>query len=285
MTGRLVVVGTPIGNLGDLSPRAEQTLGHADVVCCEDTRHSRKLFTHFGIAPKRVVALHEHNEMEMAATVVGWVGSGLVVALITDAGMPGISDPGGAVVAAVAHAGGTVEVVPGPSALLAALVASGLPAERFCFEGFLPRKGAERARRLAVVASEERTTVIFEAPNRVRATLDELVASCGPARRVSVARELTKRFEEHWRGTLADAAARAATTEAMGEHVLVVEGAARLPVGEDEVAGAVAAALEDGLSVRDAASRAATELDIPRNRAYAAARRAANPSGTHPAVP
>jgi 16S rRNA (cytidine1402-2'-O)-methyltransferase len=275
MSGRLVLVGTPIGNLGDLSPRAEQALRDADVVCCEDTRHSRKLFTHFGIKPNRVVALHEHNEVEMAVTVAGWVLDGRTVAVITDAGMPGISDPGERVVASVTAAGGIVEVVPGPSATLAALVASGLPTERFCFEGFLPRKGRERSRRLAAIAVDERTCVLFEAPNRVAATLADLVAACGPERRVSVARELTKRFEEHWRGTLAQAAARAGATEPMGEHVLVVEGAPALDVGDDEVEQAVAAALAQGLSVRDAAAQAATELEIPRNRAYKAARRAA----------
>jgi 16S rRNA (cytidine1402-2'-O)-methyltransferase len=276
VTGRLVLVGTPIGNLGDLSARAEATLREADVVCCEDTRHSRKLFSHVGLAPKRLVAVHEHNEVEMGATIAGWVLDGRVVAVITDAGMPGISDPGERIVAAVAAAGGVVEVVPGPSATLAALVGSGLPTARFCFEGFLPRKGQERSRRLATIGAEERTTVLFEAPNRVAATLADLVAVCGPGRRVSVARELTKRFEEHWRGTLAEALDHVSTKEPMGEHVLVLEGATPDAVGDDEVEQAVAAAIASGLSVRDAAARAADELDIPRNRAYKAARRAAS---------
>jgi 16S rRNA (cytidine1402-2'-O)-methyltransferase len=276
VTGRLVLVGTPIGNLGDLSARAEATLREADVVCCEDTRHSRKLFSHVGIAPKRLVAVHEHNEVEMGTAIAGWVLDGRVVAVITDAGMPGISDPGERIVAAVAAAGGVVEVVPGPSAALAALVGSGLPTARFCFEGFLPRKGQERSRRLAAIGAEERTTVLFEAPNRVAATLADLMTACGPDRRVSIARELTKRFEEHWRGSLAEALGHVGTKEPMGEHVLVVEGAAPAPVGEDEVEQAVAAAIAAGLSVRDAAARAADELDIPRNRAYKAARRAAS---------
>jgi 16S rRNA (cytidine1402-2'-O)-methyltransferase len=276
VTGRLVLVGTPIGNLGDLSARAEATLREADVVCCEDTRHSRKLFSHVGIAPKRLVAVHEHNEVEMGTAIAGWVLDGRVVAVITDAGMPGISDPGERIVAAVAAAGGVVEVVPGPSAALAALVGSGLPTARFCFEGFLPRKGQERSRRLAAIGAEERTTVLFEAPNRVAATLADLMTACGPDRRVSIARELTKRFEEHWRGSLAEALGHVGTKEPMGEHVLVVEGAAPAPDGEDEVEQAVAAAIAAGLSVRDAAARAADELDIPRNRAYKAARRAAS---------
>jgi 16S rRNA (cytidine1402-2'-O)-methyltransferase len=273
VTGRLVLVGTPVGNLGDLSPRAEETLREADVVCCEDTRHSRKLFSHVGITPKRLVAVHEHNEREMGETIAGWVLDGRVVALITDAGMPGISDPGERVVAAVVAAGGTVEVVPGPSAVLAALVASGLPTARFCFEGFLPRKGRERATAMARIAAEERTTVLFEAPNRVAATLADLAAACGDDRRVAVARELTKKFEEHWRGTVADAAARARAKEPMGEHVLVVEGAPAPDVGDHELEVAVRDALGSGLTVRDAARRAADELDVPRNRAYALARR------------
>lgn len=279
MAGRLLLVGTPIGNLGDISRRAVEALATADVVCCEDTRHSRKLFTHLGLSPPRLVAVHEHNEAEMAETITGWVREGRVVALITDAGMPGVSDPGERVVAAVVAGDGVVEVVPGPSAVLAALVASGLPAARFAFEGFLPRKGPERARVLASVAAEERTTVLFEAPNRLAATLADLAAACGPDRRVAVARELTKRFEEHWRGTLADAAVRARSHEPVGEHVIVVEGAPPPEVGEDEILEAATAALARGASVRDAAVAVADELGVSRNRAYAAARRVGKSRG------
>ena len=272
MTGRLVLVGTPIGNLGDLAPRAVQALAAADVVCCEDTRHSRKLLSHAGVRASRLVAVHEHNEREQAAAVVRWLDEGKVVAVITDAGLPGISDPGERLVRAAAGAGHVVEVVPGPSAALAGLVVSGLPADRFCFEGFLPRKGSGRGRRLAAVAAEERTTVLFEAPHRLAATLAELAAACGPDRPCSVARELTKLHEEVWRGTLAAAAARAAEGPTAGEHVIVVGGAPPAAVTDEEVAAAVAESRAAGLSARDAAAEVAERLGVTRNRAYAASR-------------
>ncbi len=170
-----MVVGTPIGNLGDLSPRAAAALAGADLICCEDTRHSRKLLTHAGIHGVELRSLHEHNEDDRTAEVVAAVVSGRTVALVSDAGMPGVSDPGARVIAAVAAAGGVVTVVPGPSAALAALVASGLPTDRFCFEGFLPRSGRERAERLAALAGEVRTAVLFEAPGRVGRTLADLL--------------------------------------------------------------------------------------------------------------
>ena len=272
MSGRLVLVGTPIGNLGDLPPRAVQALAAADVVCCEDTRHSRKLLSHAGVRAERLVAVHEHNEREQARALVRWLDEGKVVAVITDAGLPGISDPGERLVRAAADAGHVVEVVPGPSAAVAALVVSGLPAARFCFEGFLPRKGSGRGRRLAAVAAEERTTVLFEAPHRLAATLADLAAACGPDRPCSIARELTKLHEEVWRGTLGAAAARAAERQPAGEHVVVVGGAAPAGVTDDEVASAVAEARAAGLSARDAAAEVAERLGVTRNRAYAATR-------------
>jgi len=268
--GRLVLVGTPIGNLGDLSPRAVEALAAADVVCCEDTRHSRKLLTHAGVRPARLVAVHEHNEVEQAGVVVRWLSEGKAVAVITDAGMPGISDPGQRLAQAAADAGHVVEVVPGPSAAVAGLVVSGLPAQRFCFEGFLPRKGGERARRLATVAAEPRTTVLFEAPHRLAVTLADLAAACGAERRCALARELTKLHEEVWRGTLAEAVDRTAGREPRGEHVVVLDGAAPAAVDDETVAAAVAEALAAGLSARDAAAEVASVLDVPRNRAYAA---------------
>ncbi len=267
-----MLVGTPIGNLGDLSPRAVQALAAADVVCCEDTRHSRKLLTHAGVRAERLVAVHEHNEQEQAGAVVRWLGEGKAVAVITDAGLPGISDPGERLVRAAAAAGHVVEVVPGPSAAVAGLVVSGLPTGRFCFEGFLPRKGAERGRRLAAVAAERRTTVLFEAPHRLAATLAELATACGPERACALARELTKLHEEVWRGTLAGAADRARERPPLGEHVVVVGAAAPPEVGDDEIAAAVAEARAAGLSARDAAAEVADRLGVARNRAYAATR-------------
>ena len=272
MSGRLVLVGTPIGNLGDLPPRAVQALSAADIVCCEDTRHSRKLLSHAGVRAERLVAVHEHNEREQARAVVRWLAEGKVVAVITDAGLPGISDPGERLVRAAAEAGHPVEVVPGPSAAVAGLVVSGLPAARFCFEGFLPRKGSGRGRRLAAVAAEERTTVLFEAPHRLAATLAELAEACGPDRPCAVARELTKLHEEVWRGTLGAAATRAAERSPAGEHVVVVGGAPPSTVTDEEVAVAAAEARAAGLSARDAAVEVASQLGVTRNRAYAATR-------------
>ena len=218
--GALVVVGTPIGNLGDLSPRAVATLASADVLYAEDTRHSRKLLSHAGITGVPLRSLHEHNEADRVDEVVAAVAAGRTVALVSDAGMPAVSDPGARVAAAVAAAGLTVTVVPGPSAVLAALVSSGLATDRFCFEGFLPRSGRDRADRLAALAAEPRTSVLFEAPGRVAATLADLAAVCGGDRPVAVARELTKLHEEVWRGTLEGAAAWAADG-LRGEVVLV----------------------------------------------------------------
>jgi 16S rRNA (cytidine1402-2'-O)-methyltransferase len=268
--GALVLVGTPIGNLGDLSPRAVDALTHADIVYCEDTRHSRKLFTHAGIAGATLRSLHEHNEVERIDEVVAAVAGGRTVVVISDAGMPGISDPGSRVVAAVAAVGLTVTVVPGPSAVLAAVVASGLPTDRFCFEGFLPRSGKDRRLRLAGLAVEPRTTVLFEAPGRLAATLADLAEVCGEDRPVAVARELTKLHEEIWRGTAADSAGWAQGSTIRGEVVVVVGGA---PVIEAEVddallVEALAARLDAGERTRGAVDAVATEFGVARRRVY-----------------
>jgi 16S rRNA (cytidine1402-2'-O)-methyltransferase len=274
-SGALVLVGTPIGNLGDLSPRAVEELRTADVIAAEDTRRTRGLLTHAGIpAGRRLRAVHARNEATAAERIVGEIRGGDRVAVVTDAGMPGISDPGAHLVRACLDAGLRVEAVPGPSAALTAVVLSGLPSDRFVFEGFLPRKGRARTDRLAALAGEPRTTVLFEAPNRVRATLADLVAACGPQRPVAVARELTKAFEEMWRGTLEDAVRHVERTEPRGEHVVVVGPAPeRAPPGDAEIEAAVRAALADGRSARDAASDVANALGVARRRAYEAATR------------
>jgi 16S rRNA (cytidine1402-2'-O)-methyltransferase len=273
--GALVLVGTPIGNLDDLSPRAVEALRTADVIAAEDTRRTRALLSHAGIpAGRRLRAVHARNEAAATARIVDEVRAGDRVAVVTDAGMPGISDPGAALVRACLDAGLPVETVPGPSAVLTALVLSGLPTERFVFEGFLPRKGRARAERLAVLADEPRTTVLFEAPGRVRATLADLASACGADRPVAVGRELTKLFEDVWRGTLAEAVRHVERTEPRGEHVVVVGPAAeRAPADEAEVESAVRAALADGRSARDAAADVADALGVARRRAYAAATR------------
>jgi 16S rRNA (cytidine1402-2'-O)-methyltransferase len=268
--GVLVVVATPIGNLGDLSPRAVDALASADVIACEDTRHSRKLLTAAGIAGKRLVAVHEHNEAELGPRIAGLVRAGRRVALVTDAGTPAVSDPGGRVVAAVVAAGLPVEVVPGPSAFLAALVVSGLPTERFVFEGFLPRKGGERTARLRTLAGEPRTVVLYEAPHRVTATLRDLAESCGGERRVAVARELTKLHEDVWRGTLAQAVEELG--EPRGEYVLVVDGAPAPPSATaDDVTSALRRHLDAGADKKTAIAAVASELDVSKRRVYSAA--------------
>ena len=266
-----MVVGTPIGNLGDLSARAVATLSSADIIYCEDTRHSRKLLTHAGITGVALRSLHEHNEQDRVDEVVSAIAEGRTVAMVSDAGMPTVSDPGARVVAAVAAAGLTVTVVPGPSAALAALVASGLPTDRFCFEGFLPRSGRDRGARLCALAAEPRTTVVFEATGRLGATLADLVRTCGGDRPVAVARELTKLHEEVWRGTLHEAVGRFATGGIRGEVVVVLGGAVDdgPPQIDDAVlSAALAERLEAGERTRGVVDDVAQQFQVGRRRVY-----------------
>jgi 16S rRNA (cytidine1402-2'-O)-methyltransferase len=270
--GSLVVVATPIGNLGDLSDRAKKALNSADVVCCEDTRRTRVLLSALGItsSPRRLFALHAHNEQARIPDVLGRLRSGQQVVMVTDAGTPAISDPGRRLVAAVAAAGLTVTEVPGPSAVTAALSVSGLPTDRFCFEGFLPRRGTDRRRRLEALATETRTTVLFEAPGRLAQLLGDLCAACGD-RPVVVCRELTKLHEELWRGTLESAVAHF-EENTRGEVVVVLGGAPEPAAPDDEeVDRAVASALASGASPREAADAVGVALGVPRRRAYQAA--------------
>ena len=266
----LVMVGTPIGNLGDLSPRAVEALGAADVIACEDTRRVRQLLSHCGIAARgRLITVNDHNEAAAVRGLLERLDGGATVAVVSDAGMPGISDPGERLVAAAAAAGHTVQVVPGPSAAIAALVVSGLPTGRFVFEGFLPRKGKGREERLAAIAADRRTTVVYEAPHRVRETVADLLAACGPLRRVALARELTKMFEEVWRGGLEGAAVHVSETEPRGEYVVVIDGAPERPPPD---ASAVEAALRElmagGADKRSAVARVAADLDVPKREVY-----------------
>jgi 16S rRNA (cytidine1402-2'-O)-methyltransferase len=278
--GRLVLVATPIGNLGDLSPRACEVLATADLICCEDTRRTRALLSASGITAKgpngdRLLSLHGHNEAARLERVAGAVAGGATVAVVSDAGTPGISDPGAWLAAQLAAAGETVSTVPGPSSVVGALVVSGLPADRFCVEGFLPRKGPERRRRIGGLMADARTSVVLEAPSRVASTLAELAAT-DPERPVAVVRELTKVHEEVWRGTLAEAAATFAARDVRGEIVLVVGGApAAAPADEAAVEAAVREALDDDPTAgpRQVAERVAASLDVPRRRAYEAALR------------
>jgi len=269
-----MVVATPIGNLGDLSPRALSLLGEADAVYCEDTRHSRTLFSAHGISPRhRLLALHEHNEASTSREVVDRVARGETVVLICDAGTPGISDPGAKVVAAVVDAGLTVSSAPGPSALITALSISGLPTERFVMEGFLGRKVGERAQSYETWRREERTIVFYESPQRLATTMAEL-ARHFPERRVAVARELTKLHEEVLRGRVAEVATQVASREVLGEIVVVLEGARERPaVGDDVVEAALEENLAHGMSLRDAVAHVVDELGVAHRETYALALR------------
>lgn len=274
LSGELIVVATPIGNLGDLSERAQQVLEHADVICCEDTRHTRVLLSAKGIKGRgRLESVHAHNEAARAAWVVGRIEAGQTVAYVSDAGTPGVSDPGARLVAAVVASGNRVTAVPGPSAALAALVVSGLAMDRFCVEGFLPRKGAERSQRLEALRVEARTAVVFETAPRLAATLQELAEVLGD-RPAAVCRELTKRYEEVRRGSLVSLALGTRDEAgARGEIVIVIGGSAVPHADDADVANAVAAALASGATTRDAASEVATSLGVSRRRAYEAALR------------
>ena len=273
-----MLVATPIGNLGDLSPRARKVLAEADLICCEDTRRTRALLSSAGIPARRegrdrLLSLHGHNERSRLDRVAGCVASGGTVAVVSDAGTPGISDPGAWLAAQLAAAGETVTTVPGPSSVIGALAVSGLPSDRFAAEGFLPRKGGERRRRMEALMGDERTTVILEAPGRVADTLAEL-AALDRERPAAVVRELTKLHEEVWRGTLGEAADAFVTRDVRGEVVLVVGGAiATPPVNDAEVEQAVRAELaaDPSAGPRQLSDRVATSLSVPRRRAYEAA--------------
>jgi 16S rRNA (cytidine1402-2'-O)-methyltransferase len=269
--GALVLVATPIGNLGDLSPRAVDVLRTADVIAAEDTRRTRTLLTHAGIpAAGRLRAVHAHNEHTEAARIVGLIREGARVAYVSDAGTPGVSDPGERLVRACVAEGLTVEVVPGPSAVLAALVLSGLPTTPFGFEGFLARKGAARAERIAAMKTARVTTVLFEAPLRVAATVVELRDALGAQRRAAVARELTKVHEEVLRGTLGELAEQVLERAPRGECVIVVGPADSdpTPVGDSEIRSALKRFFDAGASTRDAAAGVAAELGVAKRRAY-----------------
>jgi 16S rRNA (cytidine1402-2'-O)-methyltransferase len=275
--GRLVLVATPIGNLGDLSPRAREVLAAADLLCCEDTRRTRALLSAMGIPAggphgDRLLSLHGHNEDARVERVAACVAGGGLVAVVSDAGTPGISDPGALLVSELVRLGEDVSVVPGPTSVVAALVVSGLPTDRFSVEGFLPRKGAARRQRVAALMAEERTTVVLEAPGRVAATLAELALADG-ARRMALVRELTKVHEEVWRGTLTEAAEVFGQRAVRGEVVLVIGGAPPPEPADDEaVDDAVRELLRRGGAggPRQISVAVAEELGVPRRAVYEA---------------
>ena len=265
--GTLYVVSTPIGNLADLSPRASQTLATVRAVLAEDTRHSRPMLQRQGITTP-LVAYHEHNETKTTPRLIERLRSGESLALISDAGTPLLSDPGAKLVRAAIDAGIPVSPVPGPSALLAAVVGSGLPAGRFTFFGFLPRKGRDRTASVAVIAALTHTAVLYEAAPRVADTLDELVAAGAGEREAVVARELTKQFEEFLRGTVRSLARTCGQSAPRGEVALVIAGAVRAPPDEMQLRERARALRAEGLSAREVARVLSEEANAPRNLAY-----------------
>lgn len=266
--GALFIVSTPIGNMGDFSFRAVETLRAVSTVLAEDTRHSRHLLDRYEIATP-LLPHHEHNEAKTTPALVARLLAGESLALISDAGTPLLSDPGGRLVRAAVEAGVTVSPIPGASALLAALVASGLSLERFTFYGFLPRKGSERRRTIGEIIALRHAAVLYEAPSRVGDTLAELASAGGSERAAVVARELTKQFEELRRGTVGALATYYVDASPRGEIVIVIEGAAA-PTGasEDELRARAVELRAEGRSARDITAALAEELGAPRNLAY-----------------
>ena len=275
MSGRLVICATPIGNLGDASPRLTDALRSADVVYAEDTRRSRVLLTALGL-DRSLRSYFVGNEEQRAGELAGYLEAGQTVVLITDAGMPAISDPGVSAVLAARNIGADVHVIPGPSAVTAALAVSGFDAQRFVFEGFLPRKGAERKARLRFLASEERTIVLFSATHRVARDIADLAAHLGADRPIAVCREMTKLHEEIRWETLAEAVADLEERGPRGEYTIVIEGA---PPAEPDLDAALAEALrriEGGENLAAAVRTVAAEHGVRRRQLYEAALGATN---------
>jgi len=269
-SGTLYIVATPIGNLGDISLRAIEVLRAVPLVAAEDTRLARRLWARHDIET-RLTSFHAQSPPRRLEELLGHLRGGADLALVTDAGTPLVSDPGADLVAAWSAQGGTVVPIPGPSAVLAALVGSGLSAARWSFEGFLPRKGRERRERLARIAADERASVLFESPNRAAATLADLAQACGTDRRAALAREMTKLHEEFWRGTLAELAARAAAEQVRGEVTLVIAGAPE-PEGPtmtlDAARAEVARLVAGGTSRSQAAREVAANSGLPRRELF-----------------
>lgn len=271
MSGLLVLAGTPIGDPGDATPRLAEELATADVVAAEDTRRLRRLTAALGVVPAgRVVSYHEHNEATRTPELVRELLEGQRVLLVTDAGMPSVSDPGYRLVRAAVEAGVRVSAVPGPSAVLTALAVSGLPVDRFCFEGFLPRKPGERAARLRALVDEQRTMVFFEAPHRLGRTLAAMAEAFGPDRAAAVCRELTKTYEEVRRGGLAELAEWAADG-VRGEVTVVVGGASAASeqsVEPAELAARVARLEAEGQPRKAAMAAVAAQAGVPKRVVY-----------------
>jgi 16S rRNA (cytidine1402-2'-O)-methyltransferase len=269
VSGRLILCATPIGNLEDITQRALRVLGSADVIACEDTRRTRKLLNHFSIRARDLVSYHEGNERRAAADLLQRIERGKTVVLVSDAGMPGISDPGYRLVRACIEANLKIEVVPGPTASVTALVLSGLPPGRFVFEGFLPRRTGDRKRRAAELAPETRTLVIYESPHRLAASVADLIEVLGD-RPAALVRELTKMHEEVRRGSLTEILDSIRESPPKGEIVLVVGGAIhdRAVASREELARAARELMDSGIDRGEALSRVAKQAGVPRRRVF-----------------
>ena len=267
--GTLYVVGTPIGNLEDMTFRAVRILQSVDVIAAEDTRHTGKLLQHFQIKTPQL-SYHEHNRNERLPELLSQLGEGKAIALVTDAGMPGISDPGYELVKACIEAGIEVVPVPGATASITALAAAGLPTDRFVFEGFLPASGQERQKRLESLPSESRTFILYESPHRIRQTLQDLAECLGQYRPIVLAREITKLHEEFWRGTIRDAIAHYTQHEPRGEFTLVVAGAelAMPALSEDALKAELMQIMAQGVSRSQASRQLAQLTQLPRRQLY-----------------
>ena len=266
--GTLYIVGTPIGNLEDMTFRAVRILQGVDAIAAEDTRHTGKLLHHFQITTPQV-SYHEHNRITRTGELVERLQQGQAIALVSDAGMPGISDPGYELVKACVEAGLTVVPIPGCSAVVAALTASGLPSDRFVFEGFLPAKPKDRRAHLEQLKSESRTLVFYEAPHRLRQTLQDLLM-LGGDRAIVLARELTKLHEEFWRGTIAEAVDPYRDREPMGEFTLVLAGAELNPLilSDEALKAELQTLINQGISRSEASRQLAQQTALPRRQIY-----------------
>ena len=269
MPGILYLVGTPIGNLEDITFRAVRVLQTADLIAAEDTRHTGKLLQHFQITTPQL-SYHDHNSRSRIPQLLARLQAGETIALVSDAGMPGISDPGYELVCACADAGIQVSPIPGPAAVVSAVAAAALPTERFTFEGFLAPKGKARADHLSQLTSEPRTMVLYESPHRLRKTLADLQNQLGCDRKVAIARELTKRYEEIWRGSLAEAIAYFTEQEPRGEFTIAIAGC---PAGRDSLSEAqllerLGALMAQGLSPSQASRQLAQETGQPKRDIY-----------------
>ncbi|MCT1446866.1 16S rRNA (cytidine(1402)-2'-O)-methyltransferase [Brevibacterium casei] len=265
-----MLVGTPIGNLGDAGPRMRQAIETADVIAAEDTRRFLSLSQRLGLShTKRVISVFDHNEAGRAPEIVDLIRAGQTVVLLSDAGMPAVSDPGYRVVKACAEAGLPITATPGPSAVLMALAVSGLPSDRFSFEGFIPRKSGARTALFEELASEKRTMVFFESPHRIAETMDDLLSVIGPDRPMSISRELTKTFEETLRGTVGTLRELAADG-LRGELTLVLAGATEVETAPEDHLGEMETLVASGVRAKEAAGQIAKRFGLSKREIYEA---------------